>query len=171
MDVAEKPRGSRVSLIAALLAGGVLVLFVAGLWLFSAKEYKAPPARVVPIPTGFDLVGEDADGGSGGTTVRWVFIDAPDGFTAEQGIAELQTVMEQEGWVPSASPPDCCVQPGTFGLVRRNDEWAAFESAESISAWTYDLLDLGDIDTPGVELIVVELNYTDWGVGRRILFN
>ncbi len=171
MTIARKRRGSWLYLLIALSPGVVLVLFVAGVWLFSTNEYKVPPAGVVAVPAGFEVVGGDTDGGSGGTTIRWVFIEAPEGHDAESGIAELQDAMARDGWQLAASPPACCMPSSTYGLMRRDDEWAGFESAQSITDWTYEFLDLDRVEGPERALIVVVLGYEDWGVGRRQLFN
>ena len=171
MTVAQKRRGSWLYLLIALSPGVVLVLFVAGVWLFSTNEYKVPPPGVVAVPAGFEVVGGDTDGGSGGTTIRWLFIEAPEGHDAESGIAELKDAMAREGWQLADSPPECCIPSSTYGLIRRDDEWAGFESAQSISDWTHEFLDLDRFDRPDRALIVVVLEYEDWGVGRRQLFN
>ena len=171
MTVAQKRRGGWLYLLIAFSPGVVLVLFVAGVWLFSTNEYKVPPSGVVAVPAGFEVVGGDTDGGSGGTTIRWLFIEAPEGHDAESGIAELKDAMAREGWELANSPPECCIPSSTYGLIRRGDEWAGFESARSISDWTYEFLDLDRFDRRDTALIVVVLEYEDWGVGRRQLFN
>jgi hypothetical protein len=88
------------------------------------------------------------------------------------GIEVLQDVMARGGWEVTTDPPDpCCIQAGTFGLMRRNDEWAAFDSGASISGFLADSLGVGELSRAVHELIAVWLEYTDRGVGRRQSFD
>ena len=157
----------------SLTLGLVVVLpflVLGGFWLFSVNRYKAPPARVVSVPSGFEVVGEDTDGGSGGTTIRWVILKVPEGMSVEDAMTELQDSMSADGWESASVAPDRFIWDGTFGLMKRGDEWAAFESSRSVSAWTRETLDLDEIDPTGTTVIVVRLQYSNWGQGRRVLF-
>ncbi len=169
-DPRRPRRSSRIYLAVLLAPGAVIALSIAGMWLFSVNEFKAPPAGVVPTPAGYNVLGTDTDGGSGGIVVRWVFIDPPDGVTVEQGILAIQEVMTSDGWETSTSR-QAPAPSGRFGLMQRNDEWAAFESAETFSSWEFVRAELRALNTSGVELIIVRLEYTDSGVGRRLLFD
>jgi hypothetical protein len=151
----------------------ILVPFLAvagGLWFFSVNEFKAPPARVVPVPQGFEVIGGDTDGGSGGTTARWVYLKPPGDDTAVEAVQELMTAMTVEGWEPSdSSAADGSPISGPVGLLRRGDEWAVVSSSDGIDPWMYESLGLSAIEATDGEFVVIELGYSDLGVGRRCL--
>jgi hypothetical protein len=72
----------------------------------------------------------------------------------------------------TTDPPDpCCIQAGTFGLMRRDDEWAAFDSGASVSGFLAGSLGVDELSRPAHQLIMMWLEYTEWGVGRRQLFD
>ncbi len=171
MESSQPRRWSWLYLMIAFSPGVVLLLMGAGFWLFSVNEFKAPPAGVVPIPAGYTLAGEDTGGGSGGTTTRWLFIRPPEGVDLATGIAAIEDSMLTSGWSQSDAPRECCARKGTFGLLRRGDEWAAFESGASIQAQYGSSVDVPSVGDAGAPLVVVVLEYTDWGVGRRRLFS
>ncbi len=143
----------------------LFLMFAGGLWLFSVNEFKVPPARVVPVPEGFEVIGGDTDGGSGGTTIRWIYIAAPEGLSIEVGVEQLVAAMVAEGWERSIPPGR--VRRGELAFMGRNDEWAGLSSSAAIDR---GLLDLDAIaEEARREFIVVELTYTDMGAGRRCL--
>jgi hypothetical protein len=148
----------------------LILVFAGALWVESANEFKAPPARVVPIPDAFELLGGDTDGGSGGTTVRWVYLRPPVGVDTTEAVDALIDAMKRDGWAPAEPLPlEGVPSNDRLGLLRRSDEWAGISSSSGVNPWTYELLDLATIEEDHGKFLVVELGYSDFGVGRWCL--
>lgn len=148
----------------------LFLAFAGGLWFFSVNEFKAPPARVVPVPDGFEGIGGDTDGGSGGTTLRWVYLKHPGDLTTRQAADLLADAMTLDGWEPAEPLPlEGVPSSDSLWLLRRGNEWAGISSSSGVGAFSYESLGLAVIEDDHGKFLVVALGYSDFGVGRRCL--
>jgi hypothetical protein len=148
----------------------LFLMFAGGLWFFSVNEFKAPPAGVVPIPDGFEAIGGDTTGGSGGTTTRWVYLRQPGDMATIDAADLVAEVMTLDGWEHAKHQPlEGVPSRDSLRLLRRGDEWAGISPSTGVGARTREFLDIASIEGDHGTFLVIELGYSNFGVGRRCL--